>query len=73
MISARAVAIAALTVFGWVLWALSVLMAVYVALAWRAGDPAFKIAYLSAMGLGALAGGFACRFWARRIAGRREG
>ena len=68
--TARAVAIAALTVFGWVLWALALLMAVYFALAWHSGDPRFKLAYLGGLGLGALAGGFACRHLARRVAGR---
>ncbi|KAF0132889.1 MAG: hypothetical protein FD152_1755 [Xanthobacteraceae bacterium] len=72
MITIRAVAIAALTVFGWVLWALAVLMAIYFALAWRAGDPTFKLAYLGAMGLCALGGGVACRYWARRIAPDRR-
>ncbi len=61
MIPARAVAIAALTVFGWVLLALTALMGVYVALAWWAGDPTFKIAYLTAIGLMALAGAITCR------------
>ena len=67
MITARAVAIAALTVFGWLLWALTLVMGVYVLLAWRSGDPAFKIAYLGAAGLAALAAGFACRRYVRRI------
>jgi uncharacterized membrane protein YedE/YeeE len=67
MIPTRAVAIAALTVFGWVLLALTVLMSVYVALAWWAGDPTFKIAYLSAIGLTALGGALVCRRIARRI------
>lgn len=71
MITARAVAIAALTVFGWLLWGLALLMAVYVLLAWRGGDPAFKIAYLAAAGVAALAAGFACRRFARRIGGDR--
>ena len=71
MITARAVAIAALTVFAWLAWALALVMAVYVALAWRSGDPAFKIAYLAAAGLAALAAGFACRRFARRIGAAR--
>lgn len=72
MLSARAVAIAALTVFGWVLWGIAALMAVYVALAWWSGDPAFKLGYLVALGVGALAGGLVCRHWARRIATDRR-
>lgn len=68
MLTARAVAIAALTVFGWVLWGIAALMAVYVALAWWSGDPAFKLAYLGAFGIAALVGGLACRRFARRIA-----
>jgi len=70
MITIRAVAIAALTVFGWLLWGLAALMAIYLALAWRWGDPAFKLAYLGVLGVGALAGGLVCRYWARKAAGQ---
>jgi len=71
VITARAVAIAALTVFGWLLWALALVMGVYVLLAWRSGDPVFKIAYLGAAGLAALAAGIACRRYVRRIGAGR--
>ncbi len=71
MITARAVAIAALTVFGWLFWALALLMAVYVALAWWAGDPAFKVAYLGAAAAAAFAAGIFCRRFAGRIGGGR--
>ena len=72
MITARAVAIAALTVCRWILWALALLMAVYLGLAWWWGDPTFKIAYLGGAGLAALAGAFACGRLARRIAPDRR-
>ncbi|PTM52387.1 hypothetical protein [Phreatobacter oligotrophus] len=67
MIPARAVAIAALTVFGWVFLALAGLMAIYVGLAVWAGDPSFKIAYLGLFLLLALGAAFGCRHMARRI------
>lgn len=71
MLVARAVAIACLTVFGWLLWALAALHALYILMAWRSGDPAFKLTYLAAMAAGAVAGGFVSRYLARRIeAGR---
>jgi hypothetical protein len=67
MLIARAVAIACLTVFGWLLWALTVLLLVYLAMGWRSGDPNFKLIYLAVMAAGAFCGGFLCRHLARRI------
>jgi hypothetical protein len=67
MLVSRAVAIACLTVFGWLLWALTVLLIVYLAMGWRSGDPNFKLTYLAVMAAGAFAGGFLCRYLARRI------
>jgi hypothetical protein len=69
MLVSRAVAIACLTVFGWLLWALTVLLIVYLAMGWRSGDPNFKLAYLAVMAAGFFAGGFLCRYLARRIEG----
>jgi hypothetical protein len=67
MLVARAVAIACLTVFGWLLWALTLLLLVYLVMGWRSGDPEFKLTYLGLLGAGALFGGFLCRHLARRI------
>lgn len=64
---ARAVAIACLSVFAWLLWALTALMLVYVLMAWRAGDPGYKVGYLALTAAGALVGGFVSRHVARRI------
>lgn len=69
MLVSRAVAIACLTVFGWLLWALTVLLIVYIAMGWRSGDPNFKLTYLAVMAAGAFVGGFLCRHLARRIEG----
>ena len=69
MLVSRAVAIACLTVFAWLLWALAALLALYFLMSWRSGDPTFKITYLALMGIGALAGGFVCRHLAHRIEG----
>lgn len=69
MLISRAVAIACLTVFGWMLWALTVLLVVYLAMGWRSGDPGFKLIYLAVMAAGFLVGGFLCRWLARRIEG----
>jgi hypothetical protein len=71
MIAARAVAIACLTVFGWLLWIFAALLLVYLAMAWRSGDPGFKLVYLAVMAIAAVATGFVSRHLARRIeAGR---
>jgi hypothetical protein len=67
MLVSRAVAIACLTVFGWLLWALGVLLLVYLAMGWRSGDPGFKLTYLAVMAAGAFGGGFLSRYLARRI------
>jgi hypothetical protein len=69
MLVSRAVAIACLTVFGWMLWALTVLLTVYLAMGWRSGDPNFKLTYLAVMAAGCFAGGFLCRYLARKIEG----
>ncbi|MDP2803644.1 MAG: hypothetical protein Q8O26_17375 [Phreatobacter sp.] len=71
MIAARAVAIACLTVFGWLLWIFAGLLVIYLVMAWRSGDPGFKLVYLAVMALASVASGFASRHLARRIeAGR---
>lgn len=69
MLVSRAVAIACLTVFAWLLWALAALLAVYFLMSWRSGDPTFKVVYLALAGIAALGGGFFCRHLARRIEG----
>lgn len=66
---ARAVATACLTVSVWLAWALTGLLLIYALMSWRTGDPAFKIAYLLLLAIGALLLGFVVRRFARRIGG----
>lgn len=66
---ARAVAIACLTVSAWLAWALTGLLLLYALMSWRTGDPAFKIAYLLLLAMGALLLGLVFRRFARRIGG----
>ena len=66
---ARAVAAACLTVSAWLAWALTGLLLIYALMSWRTGDPAFKIAYLLLLAIGALLLGFVFRRFARRIGG----
>ena len=73
MLVTRAVAIACLTVFAWLLWVTACLFLMLVAMAWWSGDPALKVGYLSLLATGALAGGFVCRLFARRIEGPARG
>jgi uncharacterized protein YggT (Ycf19 family) len=67
MIIARAIAIACLSVFAWLLWALTLLLLLYLFMAWRASDPTFKLVYLGIAAGSALIGGFVSRHVARRI------
>ena len=67
MLFTRAIAIACLTVFAWLLWVAACLFLLLVAMAWWSGDPALKLGYLILLALGALVGGVICRLFARRI------
>lgn len=67
MLFTRAIAIACLTVFAWLLWVTTCLFLLLVAMAWWSGDPALKLGYLTLMAIGTLVGGFVCRLIARRI------
>ncbi|QCK87929.1 hypothetical protein E8L99_20315 [Phreatobacter aquaticus] len=67
MLIARAVAIACLSVFAWLLWALTLLLLLYLFMAWRASDPTFKLVYLGIGALSTMVAGFVSRHVARRI------
>ena len=67
MLIARAVAIACLSVFAWLLWALTLLLLLYLVMAWQASDPTFKLAYLGIGAASTLIAGFVSRHVARRI------
>ncbi|MBN8941742.1 MAG: hypothetical protein J0H01_19705 [Rhizobiales bacterium] len=71
MIITRAIAIACLTVFAWLLWVAAGLFCILLAMGWHSGDPPLKLIYLSVLAAGALVGGIVCRYLAARIEGGR--
>jgi amino acid transporter len=67
MILTRAIAIACLTVFAWLVWVASGLFAILFLMSLNGGDPPLKLGYLGVFTVGALLTGFVCRHLARRI------
>lgn len=67
MIVARAVGIACLNVFAYLLFALGALLALLTVVKHGSGDPLPQVYLLGAMALGAVAGGFLSRRAARRL------
>ncbi|QCI62796.1 DUF4175 domain-containing protein [Phreatobacter stygius] len=73
MIITRAIAIACLTVFAWLLWVTTGLFCILLAMGWYSGDPPLKLTYLTVLAAGALVGGGLCRYLAGRIEGPSRG